>query len=467
VKDFIDKIKNELDDNTLYLDPEKEDLGTYTSDWTKKFNGNTPLVLRPKTTLHVSQMLSICNELGVSIIPQGGNTGVVGGSTPRSEEVVLSLSRLNNLADYDPASATVVCGAGTILKTLHDFATDRGMEFPVDLGARGQCQIGGMLATNAGGNRVLRYGLMREQVRGLEIVMADGTIVSNLNRLKKDNSGIDLKQIFIGSEGILGVITQAVLQLVPLPAARRTAMIALSDRENLPILLSEVRSRFPGLSSLEVLLLQVIEHVIEYVDGPEFPLPKQFPVYVLVEEETESSSAGHDGFVERLGGLFETGLIADAIIAESSLQSERLWHFREATGEAIVAAGFTHKFDVTIPQGEIPSFLDKMENVCSNILGARPLLFGHLGDGNVHVNFVQTPNISDKNFLAPASELAKIVYEETRIRKGSISAEHGIGMLKREFLIYSKTPEEISFMRSLKKSWDPRNILNPGVMIPD
>ncbi len=462
---YIDQLKEEINDPSLYLDPRAEDLGAYTNDWTKKFNGETPLVLRPRVTTDVSRMLSICNKLRLGVVPQGGNTGVVGGSTPRSGEVVLSLSRLNNLEEFDSASATLISGAGTVLSALHDFAKNKNMEFPVDLGARGQCQVGGMLATNAGGNRVLKYGLMREQVRGLEIVMANGTVVSNLNRLRKDNSGIDLKQIFIGSEGILGVITQAVLQLIPVPGSRRTAMIALPDRKILPSLLAEVRSRFPGLSSLEVLLNQVIEHVIEYVEGPVFPLPKHFPAYVLIEEETEGHASGHDGFVERLEGLFETGMIEDAVVAESSTQSEGLWHFREATGEAIVAAGYTHKFDVTIPQSAIPDFLTEMENVCSNFLGVRPLLFGHLGDGNVHVNFVQTPDINDKDFLAAAPDLAKIVYEETRNRNGSISAEHGIGMLKREYLSYSKSSEEIAFMRSLKKIWDPKNILNPGVMI--
>tara|TARA_Y100001970_G_scaffold294373_1_gene452161 strand:+ start:66992 stop:68407 length:1416 start_codon:yes stop_codon:yes gene_type:complete len=465
--DIVTKLKKSIGESALYLEPDNEDLGAYTNDWTKKFSGYTPLVLRPRTVSEVSKMVSLCNDLGVHLVPQGGNTGVVGGSTPRSGEVILSLSRLNNLGDYDPASATIVVEAGTVLTSVQEFSANKGMEFPIDLGARGQCQIGGMLATNAGGNRVLRYGMMREQVRGLEIVLADGTILSNLNRLRKDNSGIDLKQIFVGSEGILGVITRAVLQLSPAPEARRTALFAIKDRDMLPSILAAIRESLPGLSSLEVILQDVIELVIEKVECPDFPLPRHYPAYIIVEEETESGDVGHSRFIQRLEGLFESGLIADAVVAESVSQSERLWHFREATGEAIVLAGHTHKFDVTVPQGKIPIFLEEMEELAGILPGCRPLLFGHLGDGNIHVNFVQTSSIDDKSFLAAGQELSKSVYKILGMHQGSVSAEHGIGMLKREYLPYSKTLEEINLMRNLKATLDPNGILNPGVMLLD
>ena len=464
MSDPIADLRAAIGDPALMLET-PEETGAYTTDWTKKFVGTTPMVLRPRTTADVSRMLTACNALGIKVVPQGGNTGVVGGSTPRSGEVVLSLSRLNTIADCDPASATVVVGAGVVLAALHDFAAPLGMEFPIDLGARGQCQIGGMLATNAGGNRVLRYGLMREQVRGLEVVLADGTVVSNLNRLRKDNSGLDLKQLFVGAEGILGVITQAVLQVRPCPPARRTAMLAMTDRAALPALLAELRARLPGLSSLEVLLDDVCQYVCDQVPGASMPFAERSPVYALVEEETETGAAGHDGFVERLSGLFESGLAADAVVAESEAQSAGLWHVREATGEAIVAAGYSHKFDITVPQGEIPEFLDEMEALAATLPGIKPLLFGHLGDGNVHANFVQTPEIADEPFLAEGPALAKAVYDATRARHGSVSAEHGIGTLKRDYLGYSKSPEEISLMRRFKGLLDPNGILNPGVML--
>jgi FAD/FMN-containing dehydrogenase len=336
---------------------------------------------------------------------------------------------------------------------------------PVDLGARGSCQIGGMLATNAGGIKVLRYGHMREQLRGLEVVLADGTVLSNLNNLKKNNTGLDLKQIFVGSEGTLGIITRAVLQVHPVPDAFQTALVGVERRDLLPGLLEAVRARFRNVSSLEFVDGETIAFV-ETAD-PDFrlPLDGRYASYVIIEEESAADDAARDAFVGRLETLLEDELIADAVVAGSEAQTRAIWRVREAPTETISRVGLTHKFDVTVPPGTIPPFLGEMEAVAATVGGVRAIQFGHLGDGNVHVNMAQMPGVPDDEFRAKEAPLAAEVYGTVQGRHGSISAEHGIGVMKRVYLPLSRTPEEIALMRTLKNALDPKGILNPGVIL--
>ena len=443
---------------------EPEEVAAYTTDWTHKFSSTAPCVLRPHDTEEVAQSVRACRKLGLALVPQGGNTGLVGGSVPRAGEVVLSLSRLNAIESFDAASATVQVQAGVVLQALHEDLAARGHVFPVDLGARGSCQIGGMIATNAGGIKVLRYGHMREQVLGLEVVLADGTVLSNLNSLKKNNTGLDLKHLFIGSEGILGIITRAVLQARPAPHAVQTALLALETRERLPELLALLRERLRGLSSLEIITRESIALYKEVEPAARDPFDVAYPACVIVEEETGRGENARDAFLERLSGVIESGLAVDAVVAESDAQAQGIWRLRDGVTEAIGRAGLTHKFDVTIPPEALPGFLDEMERFGNEAGGLRTLLFGHLGDGNVHVNMMQMPELTEDTFYAKGPALAERIYAHVAELKGSISAEHGIGIAKREYLHHSRTAEEIDLMRRLKRLLDPDGILNPGVL---
>ena len=410
-------------------------------------------------------MLRACTELDVPVVPQAGNTGMVGGGVPRAGEVVLSVERLNAIEAFDEASATVTVQAGVVLETLQTYLAERGYDMPVDLGGRGSCQIGGMIATNAGGVKVLRYGHMREQVRGLEVVLADGTVVSGLNILKKNNTGLDLKQVFIGSEGTLGVITRAVLQVQPAPEAFQTALTGLASRDLLPALLQAARARFPRLSSLEFIDGRTVAYVKAEDPALRIPLDGDHESLVVIEEESASSEAAGEAFATGLESLLEQGLIVDAVVAGSEAQARAIWRVREAPTEAVSRRGLTHKFDVTVPPGLIPAFLGEMEALAEGFEGVRVVLFGHLGDGNVHVNMAQESGLADDDFLALEPALADAIYGAVHARQGSISAEHGIGVMKRAYLPLARTPEEIALMRTLKTALDPKGILNPGVIL--
>lgn len=460
-----ERLRERLGDPALYLD-DPADTARYARDWPGKHVGATPLVVRPRSTEEVSAVLAACAELGVPLVPQGGNTGMVGGGVPRDGEVVVSTERLAAIEDFDESAATVRVQAGVVLEALQGFLAERGHTMPVDLGARGSCQIGGMIATNAGGLKVLRYGHMREQVRGLEVVLADGTVLRGLNTLKKNNTGLDIKQLFIGSEGTLGIVTRAVLQVQPVPAAFQTALLAIARRALLSPLLTAARARFPGLSSLEFIDGRTVAYVERADPGFRLPLAGGQESYVVIEEEAAADDdASREAFVGRLESLSADALIADAALAASEAQTRAIWTVREAPPEIVSRRGLTHKFDVTVPPGAIPAFLGEMEAVAGKIGGVDPILFGHLGDGNVHVNMAQGAGVADGDFLAREGALADEIYGIVRARGGSISAEHGIGVMKRAYLPLSRTAEEITLMRGLKAALDPSGILNPGVIL--
>ena len=459
-----ERLRARLGDPALYLD-DPADTARYGRDWIGKYVGAAPLVVRPRTTAEVSAVLAACAALDVPVVPQAGNTGMVGGGVPRAGEVVLSVERMGAIEAFDEASATVRLQAGVVLETLQSYLSERGYDMPVDLGARGSCRIGGMIATNAGGIKVLRYGHMREQVRGLEVVLADGTVVSGLNILRKNNTGLDLKQVFIGSEGTLGVITRAVLQVQPKPEAFRTALAGLASRDRLPALLQAARARFPRLSSLEFIDGATVAYVRGEDPDLRIPLDGDHASLVVIEEESAAGEAAGEAFAAGLESLLAEGLIADAVVAGSEAQARAIWRVREAPTEAVSRRGLTHKFDVTVPPGAIPAFLGEMEGLAEGFDGVRAVLFGHLGDGNVHVNMAQEPGLADAAFHAMEPALAQAIYGAVHARQGSISAEHGIGVMKRAYLPLARTPEEIALMRTLKQALDPKGILNPGVIL--
>lgn len=463
MKSVSERLSVELGTGGIVLSDPAE-VGAYTTDWTKKFSGEAPCILRPHDTEEVVMCVRACGKLGVKLVPQGGNTGLVGASVPRSGEVILSLSRLNKIEEFDVTSATVQVGAGVVLQALHEDLALCDHVFPVDLGARGSCQIGGMIATNAGGIKVLRYGHMREQVLGLEVVLADGTILSNLNKLKKNNTGLDLKHLFVGSEGMLGIITRAVLQARPAPQALQTALLALETRNRLPELLTILRDKLRGLSSLEMITRNSIALYKEIEPEARLPFEQPYPACVIVEEETGAGESERNLFLERLSGVLETGLAVDAVVAESDSQARGIWSLRDGVTEAISRAGLTHKFDVTVPPAAMPGFLDQMEAFGEEAGELRTLLFGHLGDGNIHVNMMQMPGLSQAAFYAKGPALAERIYGHVAELNGSISAEHGIGIAKRAYLHHSRSAEEIDLMRGMKHLLDPNGMLNPGVL---
>jgi len=460
--DTVARLRAEFEAPGLYLD-EPEALRPFAVDWTGKFRGATPLVARPRSTEEVSRLLAACNRAGIAVVPQGGNTGMVGGSVPRGGEVVLSLSRMNRIENYDSATETVQCQAGVVLEALHRELAERGRAFAVDLGARGSCQVGGMIATNAGGIKVLRYGHMREQLRGLEVVLADGSVLSNLNRLRKNNTGLDLKHLFVGSEGILGVITRAVLQTRPLWTARQTALFGLPAPAGLSALAAYLMRSLDGLSSLEFLLRDALDLVLAHQPQARDPFAARHGAYVLAETESAQDRDG-EPVLSVLAGALGQGLAADALIAESEGQRADFWRLRETIAEAIGKTGLTHKFDVTVPPGAIPAFIERVAALASRFEGLVPILFGHLGDGNVHVNLMQGKGLAEAPFRALEGRLGEAVYGQVRDLGGSVSAEHGIGVLKRAYLGYSRTTGEIALMRRMKALLDPKGILNPGVM---
>jgi FAD/FMN-containing dehydrogenase len=442
----------------------------YLREWRDLYAGRAPLVLRPGCTKEVAEILKVANQAGVGIVPQGGNTGLVGGQIPSESgaEIVLSLSRLTKVRAVDAAGNAMVVEAGLTLADAHAAAQRAGRLFPLSLASEGSCQIGGVLATNAGGVGVLAFGTARALVLGLEVVLADGQVWDGLRTLKKDNTGYDLRDLFVGSEGTLGVITAAALKLFPQPAEKATAFVALPDVASVAQLfrLAEARAH-TGLTAFEFLSGLAIDLVLRHVPGTHLPLKQPSPWYVLLE----LSSGEADGSAARvLEGLLseaaEKRIISDGVIAASLAQAQSLWRLREAASEAQKPEGGSIKHDISVPIVRIPEFLEKaapvVERVCP---GARPVAFGHFGDGNVHYNVSQPPSMDKAAFLALWGPMSDAVHDLVAKMGGSISAEHGIGQMKREALLRFKSPVEIALMRKLKAALDPKGILNPGKVL--
>lgn len=418
----------------------------------------TPLaVVRPGSASEVSAVLRRCHEARQAVVPWGGRTGLVEG-TFADGAIALSLERMNRIAEINPEDATMTVEAGCVLQHVCETADNSEMFFPLDLGARGSATIGGNIATNAGGNRVIRYGMMRELVLGLEAVLADGTVVSSLNRLIKNNAGYDLKQLFIGSEGTLGIVTQAVLRLRPKPASQNVALLAVASFDRLPRILRDAEKGLSGtLSAFEVMW----EDFYRLVTTPPAqglpPLPHGHPYYVLVEALGGDQADDSARFERVLAAQLETGHVADAVIAKSKAECGRLWSLRDDVVQVVRNAP-VFAFDVSLRIGEMEGFVREVrEALMRRSPTATLMVFGHLGDGNLHL----IPGIGSGDGEARKA-VENIIYGALKKRCGSISAEHGIGLEKREYLSNSRNPEEIALMRTLKQALDPRNILNPG-----
>jgi FAD/FMN-containing dehydrogenase len=451
------------------------DLSAWEKDWRKRSQGKALAVVRPASTQEVAAVVKACAAAGVSLVPQGGNTGLVCGSIPdeSGRQVVVSLKRMNAVRAIDPANLTMTVEAGCILQSLQETAEQAGFLFPLSLGAEGSCTIGGNLSTNAGGTQVVRYGNTRELCLGLEVVTAEGEIWSGLTGLRKDNTGYDLRDLFVGAEGTLGIITAATMKLYPLPAVQLTAWAAVPSMEQAVALLGLAhRSLGAGLTGFEVMGRFALSLVAKHYPQQRVPFvtaaaeaADETPWCVLLENsDDESEEHARSRFEKLLELAFEAGCVTDAVIAENLTQARQLWHVRESITLAQVEEGLNIKHDISIPVSRIPEFVRVTDRLLAEqIPGVRMVNFGHLGDGNLHYN-VQAPVDGDpKVFLREQEDKVNtVVFDSVKTFDGSISAEHGVGSLKQHKLPHYKSPVAMKMMRAIKTALDPENLMNPG-----
>ena len=445
------------------------DVAPYVTDWRGRYRGSARAVVRPSTTADVAAVVRCCAEHGAPVVPQGGNTGLCGGATPREDsgEVVVSLSRLTRVRALDAGNATLTVEAGMPLARVQQAADDAGLLFPLSLAAEGSCTIGGNLATNAGGTAVLRYGNARELVLGLEVVLADGRIWDGLKGLRKDNTGYDIKQLFLGSEGTLGIITAAVLKLFPKPRTSATALAALADVDAAIALLGLLRQALGDrLTGFELVSDECIALTRKQFPALPDPLPG-YPWYALAQADDPAADSPLAVQMEAaLAAAVEQHVAGDATIAQSAAQAAELWALREHIPEAQRLEGANIKHDISLPVSRIPAFLaDAQVALGSALRGVRYVVFGHLGDGNLHYNLSAPVGTTAAAFLGEAARANRIVYDLVARLGGSFSAEHGIGQMKRGELLRYKSAVEIELMQRIKHAIDPDALLNPGKVV--
>ena len=448
-------------------------LEPWLTDWRGRFHGKALGMASPANREEVSALVKLCNQFYVPIVPQGGNSGMCGGATPdeTGASILLSLRRMNSIRQFDPDARQIVCDAGLILQNLHEEVEQHGLRFPLTLGGKGSATVGGLISTNAGGTQVLRHGTMRAQVLGIEAVLADGQIFDALTALKKDNRGFDLKQLLIGSEGTLGIVTAANLRLLPAIADRVVAWIGLETVSDARRLLLECEKSTPAeLEGFEVVPAHCLDSVLAHLPDAQAPLSEDYPWNALIEwvaapgtvEQTRENAEA------LLASALESGLAKDAVIASNESQAEALWHLRDAIAPAERAIGPAMQHDISVPVEKMPDFIDAtIPLVEEKFPGTRGVAFGHLGDGNVHFHV-----------LAPASAVAgewedeegkrisRFIHDQVTRWNGSISAEHGIGQMKRDELVRLSDPVTLAMMQSVKRALDPRGLLNPGKLVP-
>ncbi|MGL9619752.1 FAD-binding oxidoreductase [Bradyrhizobium sp. U531] len=442
------------------------DIQAYVTEERNLFHGRSPLVLRPGSTAEVSAICKLASEHKIALVPQGGNTGLVGGQTPHNGEVVMSLRRLDKIREVDTASNTMTVEAGVVLQVAQQKASDVDRLFPLSLGAEGSCTIGGNLSTNAGGTAALAYGVAREMALGLEVVLADGRVLNVLSKLKKDNTGYNLHNLFIGAEGTLGIITAATLKLFPKPRSIETAYVGLKSPAAALKLLTIAQSEAANaLTSFELLSEMAVDFSVRHGIDVRDPLSQKHPWYVLME----LSSPGDDARTPLetiLARAMEEEIVDDAVIAASLAQRNNFWKLREEMSAAQKPEGGSIKHDISVPIAAVPEFIEEANAAVVKLIpGSRPVPFGHLGDGNLHYNVSQPIGANTADYLARWHELNAVVFEIVLRMGGSISAEHGIGVLKRDELPEVKDKTAIELMRAIKAMLDPQGIMNPGKVL--
>ncbi len=447
-----------------------DDQAAYLREWRDLYVGRTPVVLRPGSTEEVSRILALANEHGIGVVPQAGNTGLVGGQIPsmRGDEIVLSVSRLKSIRSVDADGGTMIVDAGVTLSEAQTVAEKAGRMFPLSLASEGSAQIGGVLATNAGGTAVLSYGNARNLCLGIEAVLADGRVWNGLRVLKKDNTGYDLRDLLIGSEGTLGVITAAALKMLPRPKEVATAIVALeSPQAALKLFRTAEDAAGTSLTAFEFWARRAMDFAVTYMPGTRDPFAAQSPWYALLEISSGETGGRAAAQMESLlASAVDAGVIRDAALAQSLQQARDFWGLRESFSEAQKGAGGSIKHDISVPVARIPEFLERAGRVVEKVCpGARPVPFGHFGDGNLHYNVSQPEGMDKARYLALWDQMSDAVHTLVATMDGSISAEHGIGQMKRAALAAHRSPVELDMMRAIKNALDPKGILNPGKVL--
>jgi FAD/FMN-containing dehydrogenase len=453
-----------LDDATTlfpdgFFSSDPSDRGEYGKDWTRVYPPDPAAIAFPRTTDEVARLLRFCSERGVAVVPSGGRTGLAGGAMATHGELVLSLSRMRRMDPVDLLGSTVRVEAGAVTQAVHEHCERHGLTWPVDFASKGSSTVGGNIATNAGGVKVIRYGLTRQWVLGLRVVLVSGEVLELGGALEKNNTGVDLRQLFIGSEGTLGIITEATLKLTRLPPEATVMLFAVRDLAAVLALFRDVRTSGITLSAYEFFTRECLERLLRHrrVRDP-FDAPSG--CYVLVEADR---GAAVDAWVE---GALARGLVTDGTIAQHASQAAELWELREGISESLSATGLPHKNDIALPIARLEAFTTELVDLFAREYpGWEVCVFGHVGDGNLHVNVMKPDAMPKEEFLAKTSGADHAMFDLVRKHAGSISAEHGIGLLKKPYLHYSRSPEELSVMRSLKRALDPKNLLNPGKVL--
>ena len=445
-------------------------MAPHLSDWRGRYHGDALAVVKPNSTEQVAAIVILCAERKIAIVPQGGNTSLCGAAVPseKSNAIVLNLTRMNKVRAIDLDNNTITVEAGCVLAQLQQIAREHDRLFPLSLAAEGSCTIGGNLSTNAGGTAVLRYGNTRELTLGLEVVLPSGEVWSALRGLRKDNTGYDLKQIFVGAEGTLGIITAAVLKLFPLPKSNATAFVGVTSPAQALQLFNQLRANCAErLTGFELISRVCLDFVLHHIPNTHDPLTTPFPWYVLIElSESAATLEAADMLEHELGNALEQSIAIDAVIAKSTAQSQALWALRENISEAQRFEGASIKHDISVPISRIAEFVTRASAALEAAFqGIRIVAFGHMGDGNLHFNCSKPIAQSDAEFFAQSHRINEIVHDLVHGMNGSISAEHGLGQLKREEITRYKTALELDLMRAVKRAWDPYGIMNPGKVI--
>ena len=466
-KEFTSRLIHVVGEEGVILNPAEQEF--YVNDWLGKAHGRTVAVVRPRNTAEVSAVMRLCHQSQTPVVPQGGNTGMSGGATPdmSGAQVVLSLNRMKRIHEVDPVNNTLTADAGVILAEIQQAARAVDRYFPLSLGAEGSCTIGGNLATNAGGTGVLRYGNTRDLTLGLEVVLPDGRIWNGLRGLRKDNTGYDLKDLFIGSEGSLGIITGVVLKLFAAPAGRVSAWVGAKELTSVVTLLNRLQAACgPRLSAFEMMSESSLALVTRHLDGHFSPLNQAYPYYALIELADTNLNGLQEMLQEALTSAIDDGLIDDCVVAMNEAQSVSMWRLREGISIAQVKAGKAVKHDIALPISSLATFVKEADQIVMNGFPDLPIInFGHIGDGNLHYNVLVPLDISPSLYKETTAELNKRIHDLVTQFNGSISAEHGVGTLRRDELKRYKSSVEMDLMNAIKRAIDPNQIMNPGKLL--
>lgn len=458
----LDKLKTALPTQSWTQDPDI--IAPHLTEWRDKYQGHTPLMLTPRNTAEVALAVKICAQHNIKIMPQGGNTGLVGGQTPMGE-VLLSTRKMNKLRDLNAVNNSMIVEAGATLQSIHRAADTIERKFPLFLASQGSCTIGGNLSTNAGGNHVLKYGTTKDLVFGVEAVLASGEIYNGLTSLRKDNTGYDLSRLFLGAEGTLGIITAASLKLFPKPGYIQRAIVGVDNPTSAMALLGHCRVG-DALSMFEVIPHIGFEAVVNNMPNQRDPFASPHPWYVLIDWDVETEELGAKLAQAKLANAVETGIIRDAVIAQNETQAAQILSIRENMSAGQKFLGGSIKFDITVPLQTIPEFIKTAgKKVETLIPGCRPVSFGHFGDGNIHYNIAQPYGMDKEKFLGKWQTVSEVIFDTVDAFGGSISAEHGIGTMKKEDLVRRADPVKLAMLKTIKVALDPQNIMNPRVMI--